>query len=183
VRVRNLVERRNWTGILAVLSSTCVALVVGSCELPEDDAAQPEEQQAATRVGAPIAPPRIRAERRACVPRHTTSFSVCRRRHVPARGASAEQGVYPGEGFIRQGSFHERLPRVSAHLSSDGGGVHALGLECPVATNAKISDGRTSPQPRLQQRDADCNTGTWSHRVEQRHTNARGRCGGANATT
>jgi hypothetical protein len=61
VRVRNLVERRNWTGILAVLSSTCVALVVGSCELPEDDAAQPEEQQAATRVDAPIALPRIRA--------------------------------------------------------------------------------------------------------------------------
>jgi hypothetical protein len=33
-------------------------------------------------------------------------------------------------------TFHDRLPRLSAHLSSDGGGVHALGLECPVATNA-----------------------------------------------
>jgi hypothetical protein len=113
----NLVERRNWTGILAVLSSTCVALMVSSCELPEDDAAQPEEQQAPTRVDAPIALLRTRAND-VHEPRHTTSFSDCRRRHVPHAAPAPNRASIPAKGSSAKAAVDVRVPAayVPLHL-------------------------------------------------------------------
>jgi hypothetical protein len=82
-----------------------------SCELPKDDAAQPEEQQAATRVNASIALPRICGERRACVPRHTASFSVCHRRHVSAKQSAPNRASIPAKGSSAKAAAGVHVPQ------------------------------------------------------------------------